>query len=273
MVNRNKLKNCKRIVVKVGTSTITYNNGRTNLKNMEKICRAISDQMNRGYEIILVSSGAIGIGMGKLRLKTKPASIKEKQAVASVGQCEMMNLYSRFFSEYSYIAGQILMTRDDMDEKTTRENIYNTIETMIKKEIIPIVNENDSVSTKEIYYNGTFGDNDTLSAMVASLMNANLLIMLSDISGLYDKDPKHNKDANLIDTVKEITPEIRGYASDVSSNRGTGGMITKIEAARVATEAGIHMVIAGGEDPSVIKSIIDGENKGTMFVAKDNPVG
>jgi glutamate 5-kinase len=268
MIHRSKLKECKRIVVKVGTSSITYDNGRANLKNIEKLCCAISDQMNQGHEMILVSSGAIGIGMGRLRLDKKPETIREKQAVAAVGQCELMNLYSKFFSEYSYVVGQILLTRDDIEDGVTKENICNTFECLIEKEIVPIVNENDTVSTKEIYHNGTFGDNDTLSAMVASLIKADLLILLSDISGLYDCDPKQNPDAKLIDTVVDITPEVIGFAGDVSSNRGTGGMRTKIEAARIATDAGIHMIIANGQDPSIIKSIMSGEMKGTMFVAK-----
>jgi len=268
MINRQKLKKCKRIVVKVGTSSITYKNGRANLKSMELLCRAISDRMNEGYQIILVSSGAIAIGMGKLRMDKKPSSIREKQAISSVGQCELMNLYSKFFSEYSYVVGQLLLTRDDIEEEITRQNICNTFETLIEKEIVPIVNENDTVSTKEIYHNGTFGDNDTLSAMVAKLVKADLLILLSDISGLYDSDPKTNPNANIVYTVSEITSEVIGYAGEVSSNRGTGGMKTKIEAARLATDAGIHMVIANGQDPSIIKSIIDGEILGTMFVAK-----
>jgi glutamate 5-kinase len=268
MMNRTKLKESKRIVVKVGTSSLTYPNGRPDLQNIERLCRAISDLMNQGYEIILVSSGAIGIGMGKLRLKVKPQTIREKQAIASVGQCELMNLYSRFFSDYSYAVGQILLTRDDIDDGHTRENIINTFECLLEKEILPIVNENDTVSTREIYHNGTFGDNDSLSAIVSAMIGADLLILLSDISGLYDCDPKISDAAQLIDTVTEITPEIRNFAGGSGSSRGTGGMVTKLEAARIATEAGVHMVIANAKDPSVIKSILAGEKVGTMFVAK-----
>lgn len=268
MIHRMKLKECKRVVVKVGTSSITYGNGRPNLMNIEILCRALADQMNTGHEMILVSSGAIGIGMGRMRLPEKPTTIREKQAIASVGQCELMNLYSKFFSEYSYIVGQILLTNKDIEDAITRENICNTFETLIEKEIIPIVNENDTVSTKEIYHDGAFGENDTLSALVASLIKADLLIILSDTTGLFDSNPHKNRSANLIDTVTKITPEIRAYAGDVLSNRGTGGMKTKIEAAQIATNAGIHMVIASGEDPSIIKNILNGEKIGTMFVAE-----
>jgi glutamate 5-kinase len=224
--------------------------------------------MNQGHEMILVSSGAIGVGMGKLRLGEKPVTIREKQAIASVGQCELMNLYSKSFSEFSYVAGQILLTRDDIEDPITRENIRNTFETLIEKEIISIVNENDTVSTKEIYHNGTFGDNDTLSALVASLVQADLLILLSDITGLYDRDPKCYADAKLIETVTHINSDIKSYAGEVHSNRGTGGMKTKIEAAEIATDSGIHMVIASGDDPSIIKAILNGEKVGTLFVAK-----
>ncbi len=265
--NRDKLRNCKRVVVKVGTSSLTYGNGRANLKNIEKICRAISDEMNKGHEMILVSSGAIGIGMGKLRLSSKPELIREKQAVAAVGQCELMSLYSRFFASYNYPAGQILLTRDDIEDELTRENIINTFETLIEKEIVPVVNENDTVSTREIYHNGTFGDNDMLSAIVAGLINADLLILLSDISGFYDCDPHKNSNAVLIDTVEKITPELRSCAGGTNTSRGTGGMITKLEAALFASQAGIDMVIANGRDPSVIRNILEGEKIGTMFVA------
>ncbi len=271
MINRGKLKDCKRIVIKVGTSTLTYDNGRANLTSIEKLCRVIADQMNQGHEIILVSSGAIGIGMGKLKLKEKPKTIREKQAIAAVGQCELMNLYSKFFSEYSYVAGQILLTKDDIEDEITRDNISNTFSCLIEREIIPVVNENDTVSTREIYHNGTFGDNDTLSAIVSDVVSADLLILLSDISGLYDCDPKHNKDANLINTVLSITPDIEACAGGAGSNRGTGGMRTKIEAAKIATNLGIHMIIASGNDPSIIGNIISGEMIGTMFVGKDKP--
>lgn len=266
MINRELLKKCKRIVIKVGTSTLTYDNGRANLGSIERLCRSISNQMNQGHEIVLVSSGAIGIGMGRLRLDKKPQTIREKQAIAAVGQCELMNLYSRFFSEYNYIAGQVLLTKDDIDDKVTLNNITNTFSCLIEKEIIPVVNENDTVSTREIYHNGTFGDNDTLSAIVADVVKADLLILLSDISGLYNCDPKVNSHATLISTVCSITPEIESFAGGSGTARGTGGMKTKIEAAKIATNAGIHMVIADGKDPEIINNIMNGEMIGTMFV-------
>ena len=266
MINREKLKECKRIVIKVGTSTLTYENGRANLVSIERLCRAISNMMNQGHEVILVSSGAIGIGMGRLRMESKPQSIREKQAIAAVGQCELMNLYSKFFSEYNYIAGQVLLTKDDIEDKVTCNNIFNTFCCLIEKEIIPVVNENDTVSTREIYHNGTFGDNDTLSAIVATVVNADLLILLSDISGLYDSDPRLDENAMLIHTVHSITPEIESFAGESGTARGTGGMKTKIEAAKIATRAGIHMVIANGKDPAIIGDIMDGESIGTLFV-------
>ena len=270
MINREKLKECRRIVVKVGTSTLTYSNGRANLNSIERLCRAISDQMNQGHEVILVSSGAIGIGMGRLRLDKKPQTIREKQAIAAVGQCELMNLYSKFFSEYNYIAGQVLLTKDDIEDKITRTNISNTFSCLIEKEIIPVVNENDTVSTREIYHNGTFGDNDTLSAIVADLVQADLLILLSDISGLYNCDPRLDNNAELIHTVLSITPEIEGFAGGSGTNRGTGGMKTKIEAAKIATRAHIHMIIADGKDPEIINNIMRGEMIGTMFVRQED---
>ena len=268
MINREKLKECKRIVIKVGTSTLTYENGRANLNSIEHLCRAISDQMNQGHEIILVSSGAIGIGMGRLGLKDKPQTIREKQAIAAVGQCELMNLYSRFFSDYNYVAGQVLLTKDDIEDEITRTNISNTFSCLIEKQIIPVVNENDTVSTREIFHNGTFGDNDTLSAIVADVVKADLLILLSDISGLCNCDPKIDENAILINTVTSITSEIEGFAGAVGSNRGTGGMKTKIEAAKIATNSGIHMIIANGKDPLIISDIMSGQMIGTMFVAK-----
>ena len=269
MINREKLKKCKRIVIKVGTSTLTHSNGRANLNSIERLCRAISDQMNQGHEIVLVSSGAIGIGMGRLRMEKKPQSIREKQAIAAVGQCELMTLYSRFFSEYNYIAGQILLTKDDIDDKITCDNISNTFSCLIEKEIIPVVNENDTVSTREIYHDGTFGDNDTLSAIVAGVVKADLLILLSDISGLYNCDPRLDSNAKLISTVLSITPEIEGYAGGSGTSHGTGGMKTKIEAAKIATGAGIPMIIASGKDPAIINDIMNGEMIGTLFVKKE----
>lgn len=264
---RNEIKQAKRVVIKIGTSTLTYDNGRINLTNMDQLCRSVANMMNRGKQVVLVSSGAIGVGVGKLRMPEKPSSIRRKQAVAAVGQCELMNMYSRLMSDYSYTVGQVLLTKDDIDDEQTRINIVNTFEALMEMEIIPVVNENDTVSTREIYHNGTFGDNDTLSAIVAVLLEADLLIMLSDIDGLYDSDPRINPDAAFVSYVPEITDEIEASAGSAGSQRGTGGMRSKILAARIATVAGLDAIIANGSVPHIIDDIADGKNKGTMFAA------
>ncbi len=264
---REKMTKAKRVVIKVGTSTITYDNGRFNLTNLEHLCRAIANQMNQGREIILVSSGAIGVGVGRLRLAEKPRVMREKQAVAAVGQCELMSMYSRLFSDYSYVIAQVLLTKDDIDDEITRENISNTFGALIEKEIIPIVNENDTVSTREIYHNGTFGDNDNLSAIVAVLVNADLLIILSDIDGLYDSDPRENSDAKFIATVENINESIAVSAGGEGSKRGTGGMRSKITAAKIATSAGLDTIIANGSTPRIIDAILSGQEVGTLFKA------
>ncbi len=269
---RHRLTEARRVVIKVGTSTITHDNGRFNLANMDKICRSVAEQMNQDREVILVSSGAIGVGVGRLRLQQKPQLIREKQAVAAVGQCELMNMYSRFFSDYHYAVAQILLTRDDIDDEVTRVNICNTFETLLEQAIVPIVNENDTVSTREIYHNGTFGDNDALSAIVAVHLQADLLIILSDIDGLYTLDPRSSPDACLIATVPEITAEIERSAGGTGSQRGTGGMISKIMAAKIATAAGLDTVIANGSTARVIDQILDGQLVGTWFQA-NQPIG
>ena len=269
---RDKLTSAKRVVVKVGTSTITFENGRMNLTNLDHLCRAIANLRNQGREVILVSSGAIAMGMAKLRLAHKPDTIREKQAVAAVGQCELMNIYCKLFGEYGYVAAQVLLTRDDIEDEHTRMNAINTFEALLEKEVIPVVNENDTVSTQEIFHNGSFGDNDSLSAIVASLTKADLLILLSDIDGLYDCDPRQKTDAQLISYVQTVTEEIGQMAGGSGSARGTGGMATKIEAARIATQAGIDMVIANGASPDVIGSVLAGMSVGTMFAAASRNV-
>ncbi|NLO36390.1 MAG: glutamate 5-kinase [Clostridiaceae bacterium] len=264
---RAQLAKARKVVIKVGTSTITHENGRFNLNNLEHLCRSIANQMNQGKEIILVSSGAIGVGVGRLHLKQKPKVMREKQAVAAVGQCELMNMYSRLLSDYHYVVAQILLTKDDIDDPVTRENICNTFQALLEREILPIVNENDTVSTREIYHNGTFGDNDMLSAIVARLVGADLLIILSDIDGLYDKDPHGHEDAALISTVARIDDAIEATAGGEGSSRGTGGMRTKLNAARIANEAGIDAVIANGSVSRVIDDVLDGRERGTLFLA------
>lgn len=258
----------KRIVIKVGTSTITYENGKMNLHNIDRLARALSDLSNSGREVVLVTSGAIGVGIGCLDLPGRPESMPEKQAVASVGQCELMNVYSRCFAEYSYVCGQILLTKDDITDKLTKSNISNTIEALLEKHIIPIVNENDSVSTTEILHNGTFGDNDTLSADVACMINADLLIILSDIDGLYDDNPRENEDAKRISYVETITDEMTSASTGSKSKLGTGGMYTKLTAMEKVTAKGINGVIADGSQPQILEQILDMDDVGTFFAAK-----
>ncbi len=266
--SRSSINFARRIVIKVGTSTITYENGRMNHGNIDKLCRAIADLMNRGKEVLLVTSGAIGVGIGCLNLSEKPTETREKQAIAAVGQCELMNAYTRSFAEYSYVCGQILLTKDDLLDRLTRSNITNTIEALLEKRIVPVINENDSVSTTEIMHNGTFGDNDTLSAQVACLINADLLVILSDIDGLYTGNPREDANAHRISYVEEITDEMLGFSSGAGSKLGTGGMYTKVTAMQKVTSNGINGVIAEGSEPQVLEKILDQEDIGTFFAAR-----
>ncbi len=261
---RDALGNAARIVIKVGTSTLTYGTGKVNFGTIDKLARIISDLSNQGREVILVTSGAIGVGVDKLKLAERPATIPEKQAVAAVGQCELMHMYSKFFMDYGHVVGQILLTRDVIENEHRRRNVVNTFDMLLKKGIIPIVNENDSMSVEEI----RFGDNDTLSAIVAKLIHADLLIVLSDIEGFYDGDPRKNPDAKMISVIEEITEEVEKSAGGAGTRRGTGGMITKLFAAKIATFAGIDMVIASGKNPDIIMDIISGSNVGTLFVSR-----
>lgn len=267
---RNRLINTKRIVIKVGTSTLTYKTGKINFSVIDKLARVISDLVNQKKEVVLVTSGAIGVGTAKLKLDASPGTIKERQAVAAVGQCELMHIYSKFFSEYGHIVGQILLTRAVVGDVTGRQNVINTFETLLEREIIPIVNENDSVSIEELKDDNfnTFSENDTLAALVAKLINADLLIVLSDVDGFYDSDPKKNPNAKMITTINEITPEIEKCAEGAGSQRGTGGAITRLSAAKIAISSGVDMVIANGDCPDAILEIIKGKQIGSMFVAK-----
>lgn len=262
---REEILNAKRIVVKVGTSTLTYENGNINLTRIEKLTRVLSDLLNKGKEVALVTSGAIGVGCSKLKLKERPSTIREKQAVAAIGQCELMHIYSKFFGEYSHIIGQVLLTRTVIEDDHIRKNVINTFETLLEKGIVPVVNENDTVSIDEIENICRFGDNDNLSAIVAKLINADLLIILSDIDGFYDSDPRTNKDSKMLSTVDEVTEELMECAGGAGSSMGTGGMITKLQAARVANEAGVNMILANGENPSIILDILEGKEIGTLF--------
>ncbi|HPD00521.1 MAG TPA: glutamate 5-kinase [Acetivibrio sp.] len=267
---REDLKNSKRVVVKVGTSTLTYDNGEMNFARIERLVRAISDLKNQGRDMILVTSGAIGVGVGKLKLGSKPSTIREKQAVAAVGQCELMHIYGKFFQEYGHTVGQILLTRDVVENETGKVNVVNTFEALLEMGIVPVVNENDSVAVDEIEsgIHRVFGDNDSLSAIVAKLVKADLLIILSDIDGFYDCDPRTNKDSKLISVIKEITPDVEKCAGGVGTSRGTGGMITKLTAAKIATAAGVNMVIANGDNPKVIYDIIGGKTIGSLFAGR-----
>lgn len=256
-----------RVVVKVGTSTIAHHTGRLNIRLVEELVKVLSDIRNAGNEVVLVSSGAIGMGAGKMMLTEKPKDIAMKQAAAAVGQCELMYTYDKLFDEYRYMAGQILVTAADIEDETRRKNFQNTLYALLEHNVIPIVNENDTVSTFEI---SSIGDNDTLAAIVAVNCNADLLVLLSDIDGLYTGDPRKDKDAKLISSVYEITPEIESLAGGAGSNFGTGGMTTKVNAAKTVNAAGIDMVIANGSKPRMLYEIIDGNAVGTRFYSKAN---
>ena len=253
-----------RIVIKLGTSTLAHPTGLLNIKRVEELCKVMSDLKNAGHEIIIVSSGAIGMGAGKLFLNEKPKDVRTKQAAAAVGQCELMYTYDKLFSEYNHTVAQILITGDDVDHSERRSNFENTMLRLLELGAIPIINENDSVATNEI----VIGDNDTLGAIVAKSIKADLLILLSDIDGLFTADPHKDKNAVLLETVEEITPEIESMTGGAGSKLGTGGMTTKLNAAKIATGAGIDMVIANGREPAVLYDIIEGKKAGTKFLAR-----
>ena len=255
-----------RIVVKVGTSTLTHANGFLNIRQIERLCRVLSDLKNAGHEVILVSSGAIGMGVGKLSLSERPSDIPTKQAAAAVGQCELMYTYDRLFSEYNHTVAQLLVTGSDVEDAGRRNHFHNTLYRLLELGALPVINENDTIATDEI----VIGDNDTLSAIVAATVDADLLILLSDIEGLYTADPRANPDARLIEVVEAITEEIEALAGDPGSRLGTGGMVTKLRAARIAGEKGIDMVIANGANPELIYDILEGKRVGTRFIGIRN---
>ncbi len=264
---RSKIKEADRIVIKVGTSTLTYENGKTNLSNVEKLVRKLADLSNRGKEIILVSSGAVGIGMGVLGIDKRPDAVNERQAIAAVGQSELMHLYSKLFSEFGIVVGQILLTRDAFLNTSMRGNVKNTFKSLLEKGVIPIVNENDSVATEELEFDeiNSFSENDMLSALVAVLTESDLLILLSDIDGFYTGDPREDKNARILETVTDINGEIKKFAGGNGTVRGTGGMVTKLNAAKMCMENNINLVIAHGGDMDNIEGIIDGKTIGTLF--------
>ena len=258
-----------RIVVKVGTSTLAHPTGRLNIQRMEKLCKVLSDLKNMGHEIILVSSGAIAMGFGKLNLSERPKDVPTKQASAAVGQCELMYIYDKLFTEYNHTVAQLLITAPDIEEGGVRkQNFHNTLARLLELGALPVINENDTISTEEF----GIGDNDTLSAIVAVTIQADLLILLSDIDGLFDGDPRKNPDAKLIDTVEKIDEHIISLSGGSGSNLGTGGMATKLRAAQMATAAGCEMVIANGQSPEVLYDVAAGKRVGTRFLAKRDEV-
>ena len=255
----------KRIVVKVGTSTLTYENGKINLRRVDTLSKVLSDLRNSGHDIVLVSSGAIGVGVGKLGLSKRPDTTREKQALAAVGQCELMFMYDKFFSEYNNTVAQVLLTKYSVDTDHKKENVLNTFNTLLQMGIIPIVNENDTVAIDELEGNN-FGDNDMLSAIVSNLIKADTLVILTDIDGLYTDNPRTNPNAQHIDVVEKITDEIMHMAHGSGSNRGTGGMVTKLSAAKFVNENSIDCIVLNGEDPSILYDVVDKKKQvGTLF--------
>ena len=253
-----------RIVVKVGTSTLAHSTGRMNIRHVEDLVKVLSDLKNAGHEMILVSSGAIGMGVGKLNLPGKPSDMPTKQAAAAVGQCELMYTYDRLFLQYNHTVAQILLTGEDVDHTERRENFENTMERLLELGSLPIINENDTVATAEI----KVGDNDTLGAIVARCVKADLLVLLSDIEGLYTADPRKDPSAKLIPVVEEVTPEIEALAGGTGSALASGGMATKLKAAKLAAQVGCDMVIANGRRPQALYDIAQGRPAGTRFLGK-----
>lgn len=253
-----------RTVIKVGTSTLTHKTGNINIRHIEELCKVISDLKNAGEEIILVSSGAIGMGIGRLSLREKPTDMPTKQAAAAVGQCELMYTYDKYFSEYGHTIAQILLTGSDLDNRQRNQNIRNTINRLLQMGALPVINENDTVATEEI----SVGDNDTLAAIVTVANECNRLVLLSDIDGLYTSDPRKNPDSELIPEVFEITDEIMALGGDAGSSLGTGGMHTKLNAAKLCTESGADMIIANGSDPKILYDIFENKKVGTHFIKK-----
>ena len=258
----------KRIVVKVGTSTLTHESGLINIERMEQLVRSLADLSNKGYEVVLVSSGAVGAGVGKLGRKHKPKTLPEKQAVAAIGQVTLMHLYQKLFAEYSKVVGQVLLTRDDLASRKRNWNAKNTLIALLQAGAIPIINENDTVVVDEI----KFGDNDRLAAMVSSLIDGDILIILSDIDGLYTANPRSDKEAVFIDKVEKITKEIEGYAGSEGSMLGTGGMQTKIEAAKIGTAAGVFVVIGNGTRHNFLLDVVRGDFTGTIFMPHNKKI-
>ncbi len=260
------LKTARRLVIKIGSSTLTYSSGKLNLYQLERLVREIADLKNQGLEIIIVTSGAVGAGMGKMGLVKRPKNIPEKQALAAIGQGILMHMYEKFFGEYDLTVAQILLTREDFVHRERYLNARNTLLTLLNFDVIPIINENDTVAFEEI----KFGDNDTLAALVAGLVDADLLILLSDIDGLYTHDPRKTKSAILIKIVEEITPEIMVAAGGAGSKLGSGGMLTKIEAAKISGNSGVPLLILNGSREGIMRQVISGFNPGTLFLPRED---
>lgn len=252
-----------RIVIKVGTSTLAHPGGRLNIRHTEDLVKVWSDIKNAGHELVVVSSAATGLGVGKLQI-ARPQDMVTKQAAAAVGQCELMYTYDRLFGQYNHTVAQMLLTWEDFDHENRRVNLYNTLERLLELGAIPIINENDPIACEEY----SLGDNDTLAALVAECIHADLVILLSDIDGLYTADPHTHPDARLIPLVESITPDIAELAGGAGSALGTGGMATKISAARRATAAGVDLIIANGAHAEVLYDIMDGKSVGTRFAGK-----
>ena len=253
-----------RIVVKIGTSTLAYATGQLNIRRVEELCKTMSDIRNAGHELILVSSGAIGMGVGKLGLRTRPRDIPTKQAAAAVGQCELMYIYDKLFSEYHHTVAQLLITADNLSNETRHANFTNTLNRLLELGAVPVINENDTVATDEI----VIGDNDTLAAMVAESVEADLLVLLSDIDGLYTADPHADPTAKLLPVVHRVDDGIRALAGVSSTDQGTGGMVTKLRAAEICLSCGCEMVIANGSEPTLLYDIVEGKPVGTRFVGE-----
>lgn len=265
---RHAITKCQRIVIKIGTSSLTYENGKINLHRMEKLSRVLTDLNHRGKEIILVTSGAMGAGCAKIGLEKRPEALELKQAVAAIGQGLLMQMYEKFFSEYNQVVAQVLLTKDVIEDPIKKTNAKNTLETLLHLGVIPIINENDCISTAEIE-GYRFGDNDTLSATVATLIDADLLVLLTDIDGLYTDNPRTNEKAELISEVSKITPEIEQLAQGAGSDLGTGGMTTKLVAAKLASQKKIHTIVACGTESKILYHILSGEKIGTWFLPNE----
>ncbi len=259
-----EFQNAHRVVVKVGTSTLTHKTGHINIRLMERLVKVLADLKNQGLELVLVTSGAIGVGVGKLGLSARPSDIPGKQAAAAVGQCELMYLYDKYFSEYNHTVAQVLLTRYSLSKEDGEENVHNTFEALLRMGAIPVVNENDTVATDEI----RFGDNDTLSAYVARFIAADSLVLLTDIDGLYTANPAQDPSATLVQEVAQVDDQLMETAGGAGSALGTGGMITKLQAARIATEAGADMYIINGKNPEGLYDLLDGKQVGTHFAAR-----